>query len=166
VLDSALTIARAVATVRGMDDMTRGRARGRCLHVCTSTPVGPVGLKAPASARRPPPQSSGRRHGSARADLGDSASDELLGVAGIRTPAFRQSARARGIVRTVAAVSVPAGWGSACASTRLQKRGAVCDHLCFGKAIARSTEAGSRAASPPSACWRAVVRRPSKRPDF
>jgi hypothetical protein len=31
--------------------------------------------------------------------LGDSASDELLGTAEIRTPAFRRSARARGIAR-------------------------------------------------------------------
>ena len=45
----------------------------------------------------------------ARLDLGDSASDELLGTAEIRTPAFRRSARARGIVRPVAATSVPAG---------------------------------------------------------
>ena len=41
--------------------------------------------------------------------LGDSASDELLGTAEIRTPAFRRSARVRGIVRPVAATSVPAG---------------------------------------------------------
>jgi hypothetical protein len=47
--------------------------------------------------------------GRARLDLGDSASDELLGTAEIRTPAFRRSARARGIVRPVAATSVPAG---------------------------------------------------------
>jgi hypothetical protein len=45
----------------------------------------------------------------ARSDVGDSASDELLGTAEIRTPAFRRSARVRGIVRPVAATSVPAG---------------------------------------------------------
>jgi len=43
--------------------------------------------------------------------LGDSGSDELLGAAEIRTPAFRRSARARVIVRPLAATSVPAGWG-------------------------------------------------------
>ena len=41
--------------------------------------------------------------------LGASTSDELLGTPEIRTPAFRRSARARGIVRPVAATSVPAG---------------------------------------------------------
>jgi hypothetical protein len=41
--------------------------------------------------------------------LGDSASDELLGTAEIRTPAFRRSARLRGTVRPVAATSMPAG---------------------------------------------------------
>ena len=55
--------------------------------------------------------------------LGASTSDELLGTAEIRTPAFRRSARARGIVRPVAATSVPAGRGSARASTRLRKPG-------------------------------------------
>ncbi len=50
--------------------------------------------------------------------LGASTSNELLGAAEIRTPAFRRSARARGIVRPVAATSVPAGWGPARASTR------------------------------------------------
>jgi hypothetical protein len=44
-----------------------------------------------------------------RSLLRDSASDELLGAAEIRTPAFRRSARARGIVRPVVATSVPAG---------------------------------------------------------
>jgi hypothetical protein len=43
----------------------------------------------------------------------------------IRTPAFRRSARARGIVRAVAAISVPAGWGSARASTREHASGRV-----------------------------------------
>ena len=50
----------------------------------------------------------GRLSGSRRLLLGDSARDELLGAAEIRTPAFRRSARARGIVRPVAATSVPA----------------------------------------------------------
>src|SRR5450755_3494240 len=50
--------------------------------------------------------------------LGDSASDELLGAAEIRTPAFRRSDRARGRVRAVAAISVPAGWSPTHASTR------------------------------------------------
>ena len=54
----------------------------------------------PAAARhrngdRGVAQSGGRR----RLSLGDSASHELLGAAEIRTPAFRRSARARGIVR-------------------------------------------------------------------
>jgi hypothetical protein len=56
-----------------------------------------------------------------RSRLGDSASDELLGAAEIRTPAFRRSTRAREIVPAVAATSAPAGWGSARASTRTRK---------------------------------------------
>jgi hypothetical protein len=58
-----------------------------------------------------------------RSLLGASTSDELLGAAEIRTPAFRRSARAQGTVRAVAAISVPAGWGSTRASTRLRKPG-------------------------------------------
>ena len=50
-----------------------------------------------------------RRVLAARSGLGASTSDELLGTAEIRTPAFRRSARARAIVRPVAATSVPAG---------------------------------------------------------
>ena len=44
----------------------------------------------------------------ARLDVGVSTSDEPLGAAEIRTPAFRRSARAPGMVRPVAATSVPA----------------------------------------------------------
>jgi hypothetical protein len=44
--------------------------------------------------------------------VGDSASDELLGAAEIRTPAFRRSTRARELVPDVAATSAPAGVGS------------------------------------------------------
>src|SRR5450755_688924 len=40
---------------------------------------------------------------SGRSQVGESTSDELLAAAEIRTPAFRRSARARGIVRAVAA---------------------------------------------------------------
>ena len=57
--------------------------------------------------------------GRTRLDLVARTSDELLGTAEIRTPAFRRSARARAIVRPVAATSVPAGRGSARASTRM-----------------------------------------------
>jgi len=70
--------------------------------------------------------------GRARLDLGDSASDWLLGAAEIRTPAFRRSARARGIVRPVAATSVPAGWGSARASRRLRKPGSSASRFLTG----------------------------------
>ena len=67
-------------------------------RVCDSAAV--AGAKRNAVAPSP---------GLARLDLGESESDELLGTAEIRTPAFRRSPRARGIVRPVAATSVPAG---------------------------------------------------------
>jgi hypothetical protein len=77
------------------------RRRAPVSRVCTSAPVSPVGLKAAASARRPPPQSCGRRHGSARADLGESTSDG----ADARTP------------------------GGAAAFTRLQQRAVTSDRI-------------------------------------
>jgi hypothetical protein len=55
--------------------------------------------------------------GEKRMLLGDSASYELLGAAEIRTPAFPESARARGRVRAVAAIASPAAWGPTHAST-------------------------------------------------
>ena len=71
--------------------------------------------------------------------LGDSASDELLGTAEIRTPAFRRSARARGIVRPVAATSVPAGGvlralPRESTSDRIARSGRWLSSSCLGKA--------------------------------
>jgi hypothetical protein len=48
-------------------------------RVCTSAPVGPVGLKAAAGARRPPRQSCGRRHGIGASGLGDRSSARFSG---------------------------------------------------------------------------------------
>lgn len=49
-----------------------------------------------------------RKQPPALSKMGASTSDELLGAIEIRTPAFRRSARARGLVRAVAAISMPA----------------------------------------------------------
>ena len=58
------------------------------------------------------PCRTGRRR--RRSLVGDSRSDGLLGAAEIRTPAFRRSARAQVIVRTLASTSVPGVASGAC----------------------------------------------------
>jgi hypothetical protein len=83
-----------------------------------SGPHDQIGIKAQVGAHRPHATRSPRWRRLARSDLGDSASDGLLGAAEIRTPAFRRSDRAGARVRAVAAISVPAGWGPTHASTR------------------------------------------------
>jgi hypothetical protein len=67
--------------------------------------------------------------------LGDSASDGLLGVAEIRTPAFRRSARPRRVLRDVASISVSVGRGATHASTRWrglrEELARLPTHCCF-----------------------------------
>ena len=74
-------------------------------HPRNARPEAPRGQRHPASAASPKRKPAVRRsedecdrcpRGARRMLLGDSASDELLGTAEIRTPAFRRSARARG----------------------------------------------------------------------
>ena len=69
-----------------------GRARS-CAATGRYLTASPLGLVQPVTVPCP----------SSRSELGESASDELLGAAEIRTPAFRRSARAAPAIGTIAA---------------------------------------------------------------